>query len=56
MRSLTDFANREYRTKTGKVPVGFHVLRLHAPITVDLTEPKAERFKMRSTVAFFHHY
>ncbi len=56
MRAITDFANQEYRAKTGKIPLGFHVLRLTAPISVDLTEPKSERFKMRSTVAFFHHY
>ncbi len=56
LRAMTDYANKEYRAKVGRAPLGFHVLRYQAPITVDLSEPKAERFKMRSTVAFFHHY
>ncbi len=56
LHAMTDYANREYRAQTGKAPLGFHVLRLQAPITVDLNEPKQERLRMRSTVAFFHHY
>jgi len=56
LRSISDFGNREYREKTGKVPLGVHVLKLSAPISANLREPRENRFSMRSTVVFFHHY
>lgn len=55
-RAIADFSLRRYERRNGKRPLGFHVLRLNAPILPRFDLPKEEREHLRSSVLFFHHY
>ena len=55
-RSIADFALRRYEHRHGKRPLGFHVLRLNAPVVPKFNIPKEVRENLRSSVVFFHHY
>ncbi len=56
LRSIADYSLRRYLAANHPRPLGFHVLRLTAPVVPEFNLPREKRATLKSSVVFFHHY